>query len=241
LYTLNLKSSNSNIEKFCKYAVCLFPIFFIILLVSHKFLFGALNDDYVNFAKEDGPVEYLTSIFFFTSFVLSIIIARKLIKIKKNFFALFYFLFTGIFLFAGLEEISWGQRIFLWESTEFFLENLQNETNLHNFPLMSSNMAKFYLAVGFSGAFLWAIIPNFKSKKYKSFKKFFVPGRFLMLYFLPIFLYFGMWAIKDILPTSSTGLVFNFFKWPDHEIVELLLSAGIFLFFLSLIQRFNKS
>ena len=38
-----------------------------------------------------------------------------------------------IFIFGAGEEISWGQRIFNVESSEYFLENnAQGETNLHN-------------------------------------------------------------------------------------------------------------
>lgn len=46
---------------------------------------------------------------------------------------------SGILLLIFGEEISWGQRIFGWESSGVFIEhNYQNETNIHNFfnPIM---------------------------------------------------------------------------------------------------------
>ena len=48
---------------------------------------------------------------------------------KKLFFIVF-----GLFSFlAGLEEISWGQRVFNIQSSQFFIENSdQGEINLHN-------------------------------------------------------------------------------------------------------------
>jgi len=239
MFSLNLKSSNSNTEKLCKIVVCFFPVFFIIFLVIHKFLFGPFNEDYFNFATEDGLVEYSTAMFYFVSFGLSLIISRNFIKNKKILLGTLYFLFAGIFLFAGLEEISWGQRILNLETTEFFSENQQNETNFHNLPLMSKIIDRFYFIIGFVGSFLWMIIANLKTKKYSSFKKFFVPPRFLMLYFLPIFLLYGLIGLRRYLLISPEVELFNFFGGPDHEIVELLLSIGIFLFLLSIVQRTN--
>ena len=41
--------------------------------------------------------------------------------------------FALVAFLAGMEEISWGQQLFHFQSGEFFLkENLQHETNLHN-------------------------------------------------------------------------------------------------------------
>jgi len=69
LLTFNLNSLNSKTKRICKYAVFLFPIFFMLFLVTHKFLFGPMNQDYLNFAREDGIVEYTTSLLYFLSFV----------------------------------------------------------------------------------------------------------------------------------------------------------------------------
>ncbi len=235
MFNLNLKSSNSNTEKFFKYVICLFPVFFIILLVSHKFLLGPFNEDYINFIREDGPVEYATAVFFFLSFVFSVVIARNFIKSKNILFGTLYFLLAGCFLFVALEEISWGQRIFNFETPEFFSENVQNETDFHRLPIIQTILYYLYLMVGFLGAFLWMLLP--KTQKYKSFKKFFVPKRFLMFYFLPVILFSGMMGLRPYLLTSFQVQVSNFFTWFDHEIVELLFSAGIFLFLLSIIKR----
>ncbi|WP_297771518.1 hypothetical protein [uncultured Roseovarius sp.] len=48
-----------------------------------------------------------------------------------------------LFFFASGEEISWGQRIFGWETTEFFAENnYQGETNLHNLMVGEHRLAR---------------------------------------------------------------------------------------------------
>lgn len=83
--------------------------------------------------EEDGFYENLTSLFLFiTSFTLF----AKFFKYQR------YYSWTwkaGVLLmavsmfFGGGEEISWGQRIFNIQSSEFFRENnAQAETNLHN-------------------------------------------------------------------------------------------------------------
>ena len=238
MFRLDFYSTNSKIKKFSKIAIFLFPIIFIIILVSQKFLFGPFNEDYVNFAKEDGPVEYATTVFFFLSFLFSTIIGLKFIKVKKNFFALLYFLLSASFFIAGFEEISWGQRIFQIETSEFFSENFQNETNFHNLEVIHFYNFYLYFIIGFIGSFSWIIFS--KTNKLKSFKKFFIPQPFLMSYFLPVFLFFGMSIIPSSPIKSPDGLIFNFFKWPDNEVVEVLLAAGIFVFFLFTILKFKK-
>jgi len=169
-----------------------------------------------------------------------VVISKKLFKNKNIPFGTLYFLFAGVFLFAAFEEISWGQRILNLQTIEYFSANNQNETNFHNLPLVQPILNKLYFMVGFLGAFLWMMLPKPKTQKYESFKKFFVPKWFLMFYFIPIFLYTGMKSIPSYLQTSPEGVTFFFFGWPDNEIVELLLSAGIFLFLLSNIQRYKK-
>jgi hypothetical protein len=53
-------------------------------------------------------------------------------------------IFYGLLFFLGAgEEVSWGQRIFGWESGEFFMENnKQMETNFHNLVVGDLHLAK---------------------------------------------------------------------------------------------------
>ncbi len=191
-----------------------------------------MNDDYYNFAKEDGIVEYTTTLLYFLSFVFSLVITINFIKVKKAGFASLYILLSGVFLFAGFEEISWGQRIFLLETTEFFSENAQNETNFHNLHSLKSYVDKIFFLIGFYGAFSWIFLSKLKTPRFNSFKKFFVPKGFLMFYFLPAFLFYVIVRIRYFLSTPPEVISY-FFAWPDDEVVELVLSAGIFLFIFS--------
>lgn len=80
--------------------------------------------------KEDGLLENLTVIFtFLAMFILIFLGIKETKRIAKIFLFLLAF---GIFLF-GMEEISWGQRIFGWETPESLKTvNRQEESNLHN-------------------------------------------------------------------------------------------------------------
>jgi len=242
----NLNSSNSKTEKFCKFAVILFPIFFILLLVTHKFLFGSMNEDYIKFVTEDGIVEYTTTILYFLSFVFSLVIALNFIKVKNKIFASLYILLSGAFLFAGFEEISWGQRIFDLDTPEFFTENVQNEINFHNLSSIQPHHDKMFFLVGLIGTFFCISLSKLKTKKFKSFIKFFIPQRFLTFYFIPAVLFYGIREIlREHMRITITGIevgnifyapaqfVSYFFTYADKEVIELLLSAGIFLFLFS--------
>jgi len=205
-----------------------------------------MNETYLNFVKEDGIVESTTTLVLFLSFVFSLVIAQNFIKVKNKIFASFYILLSIAFLFAGFEEISWGQRIFDLETTEFFSENIQNETNFHNLPSINSNHDQMYLLVGLIGSFFCIFLSKLKIKKFKSFIKFFIPQRFLMFYFIPAVLFYGIREIlREQMRLTITGIevgnifyapaqfVSYFFVLPDKEVIELLLAAGIFLFLFS--------
>ena len=85
------------------------------------------------YAKEDGFVEYGTAFLLFCSSLLLFLRFFKLFKNKPILWKIGIFLMAAVFLFGAGEEISWGQRIFSIESSEYFLENnAQGETNLHN-------------------------------------------------------------------------------------------------------------
>ena len=101
------------------------------------------------YAFEDGPVEYATAVFLFISSLVMFSNARSLsgkglrgAAILTAFYGLLFFLAAG-------EEISWGQRIFGWESGEFFKENnKQSETNFHNLIVGGQHLTKVVFGTG---------------------------------------------------------------------------------------------
>ena len=107
--------------------------------------FANTNVDFfdTSIAQEDGLAEYGTALMLFCISVLSI---SRLIKIGSSKSLLWKVGIIGmalIFLFGAGEEISWGQRLFDIESSEYFLENnAQKETNLHNLVVGDTKINK---------------------------------------------------------------------------------------------------
>ncbi|MDW3118543.1 MAG: hypothetical protein R8G60_12745 [Roseovarius pacificus] len=95
------------------------------------------------FAVEDGPIEYGTAL---TLFMASLVLFWRAIELGRaarlgaGLLVAFY---AVVFVFGAGEEISWGQRIFGWQTTGYFLENNhQYETNLHNLAFGGEQLAK---------------------------------------------------------------------------------------------------
>jgi len=109
------------------------------IILSYFIVFGTLLLNlihpkfYTELSKEDGVVEYLTAFFLLLT---AMVVVRNAFLNRKDrpiYWLLFQLLIGLAFFFAFGEEISWGQRIFGIESSQYFLENnAQQETNLHN-------------------------------------------------------------------------------------------------------------
>lgn len=94
-----------------------------------------LNINHLYFT-EDSIFENITAINFFVSFLVLVFVAQKLSKKKissQKLVIAMLLLIAFMSLFLCLEEISWGQRIFGWSTPELFTENVQHETNIHNY------------------------------------------------------------------------------------------------------------
>lgn len=106
-----------------------FYISALLLCVSYLFF----NRTYLY--EEDGVFEYLTAILALVSSVLLLVwtVRRK----KEVALTLGFSLSIILFLF-GMEELSWGQRIFLLETPESLHNiNSKGETNIHNIYLFN--------------------------------------------------------------------------------------------------------
>ena len=84
--------------------------------------------------QENGFFESLTVLILFTICLYGIgVLYRSKSSLPKPVFWL-VILITLLTFLAGMEEISWGQQLFHFSSSDYFIENnLQQETNLHNF------------------------------------------------------------------------------------------------------------
>lgn len=123
-------------------------------LISSSSLLFYLNKPWFEFLiQEDGVLENLTA---GTLLVSSLLILIRFLSVgnKKNSLwkAFNILMIVGLFFGFG-EEISWGQRIFEIESSEFFSQNnTQNETNLHNLKINDIKVNRI-ISVSFSVIF----------------------------------------------------------------------------------------
>ena len=98
-------------------------------------------DRFLIYVVEDGFVEYLTAIFLFLASIVAFYRVFEYRKLKKPLWVLTAAVLAFLFFFATGEELSWGQRIFNVESSDFFLKhNKQGETNFHNLVVGNVNL-----------------------------------------------------------------------------------------------------
>ena len=190
-----------------------------------------MQTDYVlyrAYVRENGFVEWLTVFLLMFS---SALFFFRLIKLKKNKdkrFLMFLTFAALIFFFAAAEEISWGQRIFGIESSDFFIKhNSQNETNIHNlvYQKIKINKLVFSLMLG-SAIGLYLLVLPIVYKRNLKIKHFFdsIAVPIARNYQIIIFLFFA--------------ILINSFD--DKEQWELLEMAASFLFFSIFLNPVNK-
>lgn len=88
------------------------------------------------YMMEDGEIEYATVGLLLASCALVLYRWTHFRRFKPYQFSLISFLIVLVFFFVAGEELSWGQRIFGLETTEYFKKNnAQAELNLHNLTI----------------------------------------------------------------------------------------------------------
>lgn len=109
---------------------------YIILLTS--IIFGFIRraegqDAFMEYLKEDGLIENLTTLFLLFTSITSVVYIVRNYRTATWAELLTRAGIAFLFFFAAGEEISWGQRLFEVNSSDFFMQNnAQGETNLHN-------------------------------------------------------------------------------------------------------------
>ena len=105
------------------------------LLLAMLVLYWAMWrwEDTAWFAKEDGIVEYATAALLAVGALACVLAGRLSRRMGHRNLGLFHYLVAIAFAVGALEEISWGQRIFGWETPGAISDvNRQGETTLHN-------------------------------------------------------------------------------------------------------------
>ncbi|MEQ9239740.1 hypothetical protein [Roseovarius indicus] len=111
------------------------------------------------YAFEDRLVEYGTALFLLVG---SVVLVSNTLSLKAKgmtLAAILTAIYALLFFLGAGEEISWGQRIFGWESSEFFQENnKQMETNFHNLVVGGNHLTKTVFGSGLTAVILLYLI-----------------------------------------------------------------------------------
>lgn len=182
-------------------------------------------------AKEDGPIEWVT--------VIGLLLAcgvclYRVISLRKDknisFLAVWAFLALVCFFGAG-EEISWGQRIFNIESSEWFKQNnAQQETNLHNLIVEGKKVNKiiFSALLGLS-LLTYLLVFTLAYRRFAGFK------RFCDYMGVPIAHY------HQVVAWFTVAIVAEALIKDVSRSSELFESAAVFVFLMNLSLPFNKT
>ncbi len=99
-----------------------------------------------HWVREDGPVEWVSFGALLASMIWSLIVAGR---VETRAARTVWCLIAAALAFGAIEEISYGQRIFGWESPDWFLRyNSQQETNLHNLRFGDVKLNKLIFGKG---------------------------------------------------------------------------------------------
>ncbi|MCU7938800.1 MAG: hypothetical protein KZQ64_09505 [gamma proteobacterium symbiont of Bathyaustriella thionipta] len=216
-----------NLSLLEKLAVAYFSVFTLIGFVWSYVDHDSFKRYYV---VEDGFTEWSTVVVLLIGFFVCF---RRvwLLKNQRPLSFLFMTSLLGLFFFFGAgEEISWGQRIFDIESSEFFTQNnAQGETNLHNLVVNDTKLNKVIFGRGIGILlllYLAVLIPLYKRKEgVKLFlDKYAVPiaQNYQIVAYIALLL-----LIQVLMASSKKG--------------EMLEFAGSVIFLLNVVYPYNKA
>jgi len=201
----------------------------VFLLVLTGLVLSNLNETFFEeqYVVEDGPIEWLTVIGLLFGAGVSFTRAKRLYKIRGFLFSLFTISLGILMIVAAGEEISWGQRIFGIESSDFFKENnAQGETNIHNMVIngVKINLLVFSLLLISCLVVYMVVIPYFyrKNRKFRFFfdnKGIILPKNYQTISVLLVF------AITELIPHGKRA--------------ELLEFGAVFIFLLIVFYPLN--
>lgn len=194
------------------------------------------KETYKWFTGEDGVAETLQVVLYVVAFGLSLLVLQQRIRQGNR---MIVFLYAGLacgFLFMIGEEISWGQRMFGWESPETFKAvNKQEETNLHNIHGVGSTFKWMQLLVGAYGALLpLAVFLAARTSlvsRYRHIIELLVPHYTLVPYFSLLF----VWRIYRNLFAAPERYYFAISEF--NEVLELVLAMAFVLFLVFQLRR----
>lgn len=199
---------------------------------------------------EDGPIEWLTAIIYLAAALLAGMLAYRFHRDRRPVHeALSVVLFVGMFL-IGMEEISWGQRVFDIASPDFFMKaNRQQEINFHNLGRSGVLLDAAYLLVTSYAmtARFWVpkLLQRWAGGRFASLARLVCPPGFLAPYFLAPFLLY-LYYVNVPLLQEAFGDAWGYGYIPDQgyfmisrdqEPAECILALGFLFFVIWLLIR----
>ena len=177
--------------------------------------------------RESGLVEYTQVVFLlFTILFIFFFIKNEYLKLKRleKFIIILYLIGINYYFF---EEISWGQHIFGWQSSDFFREiNSQDETNIHNvssiFNELPRNLLFLWCSLTFLGVKLIPINSNFLQKFiYPNIKLKYI-SYLILFFFIPDFLINKLDLAPGALASTNKDIFLNtFFNLISFNFIRL--------------------
>ena len=188
-----------------------------VVLVAGMFATAVLDMPlHERLAVEDGPVEYLT---FGTLLWAAGVLLGRWWRFRENqptVWRATLLLGALAAVFGAGEEISWGQRLFGWETTEAFGANRQGETNVHNLEIAGLNLNRVVFTFGLGAALgLYFLVLPVLARRSRA------VGAWLTRFGVPVGGYrTAAWFIGG---AAATALIPSLDRW---EVLEVLVPVG---------------
>lgn len=219
----NYKISNTTILIVLYTPIILFLLQVLLLIIPSTRHFGYW------LLLENNPIELLTFILFLFAGFFGLF-SFKIYKSEKKNIIFFYVIFSICLIILAMEEISWGQSFFNFETPSIWKKiNLQGETTLHNIKGMQSNTEVLRLIFGAFGLFGIFLRNNPRIKKIGT-------PIFLITWFTIISFHAFIDLIEDYLK----------FKRFEHavsklsELIEMFIACSSFLYLWLNFKMINK-
>jgi len=176
-------------------------------------------------SDENQPIELLTFLALFAGGLLGLDFARRLHASKaESRVWLFYAAFALGMLLVALEEISWGQWFFEFDTPESVRwRNRQGEMNLHNIGLMYGKSSALRLAFAIGGAV------GYWLRRSPPFRRI-DPPRAILPWLAVIGLAAGIEAALDVGAVTWSADAAILFQHVMPEVTELLVGTAAFLY-----------
>jgi len=198
---------------------------FLLITFALGFYYAYTDLNYFDtvYAIEDGFVENSQFIMLLCSSLLLFYYFFKFFKRKNASWKLGVLVMAIAFFFASGEEISWGQRIFHIQSSEYFIENnAQHETNLHNMVVDGEKVNKIIFSQLLTVILvIYILILPILYRKVKSIKK------LANLFAVPIVKWHH--TIAFLIATGLIVFVHSERKWELYELAFAVIFLLIFL------------